>query len=139
MRTERQRTGDQAEEAVAATLERAGWTIVGRAVRIGRIELDLVAIDPGPPRTLVVVEVRFRARRDFGMAEESVGRAKMRRLRAGALAIAGLATLPSGLPVPRLPLRVDLVAVEPSELAHGPSDLARRTAAFVMRHHRAVA
>ena len=139
MRTERQRTGDLAEGLVAATLERAGWTIIGRAVRVGRIELDLIAIDPGPPRTVVVVEVRFRARRDYGTAEETVGPAKMRRLREGALMVAGRVALPSGAAVPRLPLRVDLVAVEPADGAATASDVAFEAAGFAIRHHRAVA
>ena len=55
-RTEAQRAGDAAESLVAARLERAGWTILGRNVHVGRHELDIVAVDPGPPAALVVVE-----------------------------------------------------------------------------------
>ena len=46
--TDAQRIGDAAEELAAARLAAAGWTILARNVRLGRDELDLVAIDPGP-------------------------------------------------------------------------------------------
>jgi hypothetical protein len=55
--TAAQRIGDAGEALIASRLEGAGWTILARNVRVGRDELDLVAIDPGPPRALVVVEV----------------------------------------------------------------------------------
>ena len=67
-RTDAQRAGEAAEGLVARRLEAAGWTILGRNVHVGRRELDLVAVDPGPPPTLVIVEVRWRRRRDFGLA-----------------------------------------------------------------------
>ena len=60
-RTPAQRAGDAAETLVAARLLAAGWTILARNVHVGRHELDLVAIDPGPPAALVVVEVRWRS------------------------------------------------------------------------------
>lgn len=115
MQTAAQRLGDAAEALVARRLAAGGWTIVARNVRVGRHELDLVAVDPGPPRTLVFVEVRWRARRDFGLAEETVDGAKRRRLRAAAFALMDGRVPHSGpiSPLPRLPVRFDLVAVEP--------------------------
>jgi putative endonuclease len=68
MRTDAQSTGDDAESAVAAELAVKGWTILARNIRVGRGELDLVAVDPGPPRMLVIVEVRWRRSRAFGLA-----------------------------------------------------------------------
>lgn len=128
MRTPRQRSGDAAEASVAARLTAAGWTILGRQVHAGRAELDIVAIDPGPPRELVIVEVRWRSSRAFGLAEETVAFQKRSHLRAaiGRLLQDGL---PDGGPLPRLPVRVDLVVVEPAPVAHEPP---------VVRHHRAV-
>lgn len=113
---------------VAERLEAVGWTILGRQVRAGRGELDLVAVDPGPPRELVIVEVRRRASRGFGLAEESVAFRKRTHLRVaiGRLLEGGL---PGGGPLPRLPLRVDLVVVEPA--AGGPE-------ASRLRHHRGI-
>jgi putative endonuclease len=124
MRTDRQIAGDAAEREVAEALRSAGWTILGRDVHVGRAELDLVAIDPGPPASLVIVEVRFRSSRDFGHPEETVTRGKATRLRRAALALVGSGRLPAGTPIPRLPLRIDLVAVEPG----GERALHRRNA-----------
>jgi putative endonuclease len=128
MRTDAQSTGDDAESAVAADLEGSGWTIVARNVRVGRGELDLVAIDPGPPRMLVIVEVRWRRSRAFGLAEETIDHRKRAHLRAaiGRLLEDGL---PAGTRLPRLPLRVDMVIVEPAASAGNPVRI---------RHHRAI-
>ena len=121
VRTAAQRAGDDAEARVAAALAESGWTLLARNVRVGRAELDLVAVDPGPPATLVVVEVRWRGRRDFGLPEETVDARKRARLRAAGLRLRDLGTLPGGGSVPALPLRFDLVVVEPGR---------------AMRHHR---
>jgi putative endonuclease len=112
-RTPEQRLGDAAEERVAEHLQACGWTVLGRNVRMGRYELDLVGLDPGPPGALVVVEVRWRAGRDFGLPEETVDHRKRTRVRAGAYGLLDRGTLPDGAPLPRLPLRFDLVVVEP--------------------------
>jgi len=113
VRTDAQRSGDGAEALVAARLTAAGWTILARNVHVGRYELDLVAIDPGPPRALIVVEVRWRAGRDFGLPEETVDHRKRSRVRAAAYALLERGALPDGSRLPSLPLRFDLVAVEP--------------------------
>jgi putative endonuclease len=60
----RQRLGRRAEEIVATGLERAGWRIIGRNVRLPSGELDIVALDGS---TLVFVEVKA------GRAGASVG------------------------------------------------------------------
>jgi putative endonuclease len=112
-RTAAQRLGDAAEVRVAEHLHACGWTVLGRNVRIGRHELDLVGLDPGPPGALVVVEVRWRAGRDFGLPEETVDHRKRTRIRAGAFGLLERGTLPDGSPLPRLALRFDLVVVEP--------------------------
>ena len=126
-RTAAQLAGDTAEALVAGRLSEAGWTVLARNIHVGRHELDLVAVDPGPPPCLVVVEVRWRRRRDFGLAEETFDHRKRGHLRAavGRLLEDGL---PGVGPIPRLPIRVDLVAVEP-----GPSGGGEAT---LMRHHR---
>jgi putative endonuclease len=115
VRTEAQSRGDRAERTVEVDLVRRGWTILDRQVRVGRGELDLVAIDPGPPRELVVVEVRWRRSRAFGLGEETLDWRKRAHLRA---AIARL--LADGhvgdKALPALPLRVDLIIVEPAGL-----------------------
>jgi len=115
MRTAAQALGDRAEDLVAGHLRRAGWVILGRNVRVGRAEIDVLAIDPEQRPSLVVVEVRWRSRRDFGLAEETVDHRKRARLRAAAAALREAGALVTGVPVPRLPLRIDLVVVEPGD------------------------
>ena len=110
--TAAQRIGDTGEELAAAMLAAAGWTILARNVRLGRHELDAVAVDPGPPASLVVVEVRRRGRRDFGLAEESLDHRKRLALRRGVGELLALGRLPDGRQLPALPLRVDLVAID---------------------------
>ena len=112
-RTAQRRTGDAAEQVVVDGLTAAGWTILARAIRVGRNELDIVAVDPGPPRTLVVVEVRWRSRRDFGLAEETVDGRKRARLHRAAFTLRDIGQLPDGTRLPSLPLRFDLLVVEP--------------------------
>jgi putative endonuclease len=114
-RTAAQQAGDAAEALVAAHLTDAGWTVLARNVHVGRHELDLVAVDPGPPAALVVVEVRWRAGREFGLPEETVDHRKRVRVRAAAYGLLDRGVLPDGSPVPRLPLRFDLVVAEPGD------------------------
>lgn len=106
------RAGSAGEARVGEYLAGMGWTILTRNMRIGRSELDLVAVDPGPPATLVVVEVRANRSSRFGLPEESVDRDKLRAVYRGALALRAAGGLPGGTRLPRLPLRVDLVSVE---------------------------
>ena len=112
-RTQAQRDGDDAESLVAARLVDAGWSVLARNVHVGRRELDLVAVDPGPPARLVFVEVRLRASRAFGLAEETVDFRKRRHLRDAAWTLIAAGTLPNGGALPKLSLRFDLVVVEP--------------------------
>jgi putative endonuclease len=126
-RTPAQLSGDAAEALVASRLVEAGWTIVARNVHVGHHELDLVAIDPGPPAALVVIEVRWRRVRDFGLPEETVDHRKRVRVRAAAYGLLDRGVTPNGGRVPRLPLRFDLVVVEPSVGGGEPR----------VRHHRA--
>jgi putative endonuclease len=113
VRTAAQRAGDAAESIVADRLAADGWRVIGRQLRVGRAEIDLLAIDPGPPAALVVVEVRWRARRDYGLAEETVDGRKRSRLHRAAFTLLAGGILPSGAPLPALPVRFDLIVVEP--------------------------
>jgi len=126
-RTAAQIAGDAAEALVAGRLVDAGWTVLARNVHVGRHELDLVAVDPGPPAALVVVEVRWRRSRAFGFAEETVDHRKRAFVRRAAWQLIERGGLPRGIPVPHLPLRFDLIVVEPANGGAGP----------LIRHHRA--
>jgi putative endonuclease len=74
--------GRAAEALVAAFLEARGWVILQRNARLGRDEIDLLALDGA---TLVCVEVR--ARRPGAMVDalSSITPAKQRRMRRAAL------------------------------------------------------
>jgi len=112
--------GGQGEAIAAGYLEDLGWRVLARQVRVGRDEVDILALDPGPPATLVAVEVRSRSSARFGPPEASVDQAKvMHCYRAmGALRRAG--RLADGTRLPPLPWRVDLVAVELDTTLGGP-------------------
>jgi putative endonuclease len=66
----RQRFGRAAEEAAAHHLTSSGWRLLGRNVRVGRGELDIVA-RRGP--VLAFVEVKGRRTGTFGAPEDAVG------------------------------------------------------------------
>ncbi len=112
-RTSQQVAGAAAEELVAVRLVGLGWEILGRNVHAGRSELDIVAVDPGPPARLVIVEVRWRRSRSFGLPEETLDYRKRAHLRAGVGRMIELGRLPDGAELPRLPVALDLVVVEP--------------------------
>ena len=126
-RTAAQRAGDAAERLVEVHLGSIGWTILARNVHVGRYELDLVATDPGPPAALVVVEVRWRAGRSFGLPEETVDHRKRTRVRAAAYGLLDRGGLADAESLPRLPLRFDVIVVEPGDRGDRPR----------IRHHRA--
>ena len=71
--------GREAEALAARSLTECGWLILSRNLRIGRLEVDLLAQDPRG--SLVAVEVRRRA--DVGAATpaEFLGLRKMGALR----------------------------------------------------------
>jgi Holliday junction resolvase-like predicted endonuclease len=79
-----------------------------------------------------MVEVRSRSTSRFGTPEESVDRRKIARLYRAAASLRASGALPDGTPLPRLPWRVDLVALDDAPAigpgAGGPS----------LRHIRAV-
>jgi putative endonuclease len=115
VRTAAQQAGDAAERLVGSRLVAAGWTVLARNVHVGRYELDLVAVDPRPPAALVIVEVRWRAGREFGLPEETVDHRKRARVRAAAYRLLDRGALPGGGALPHLPLRFDLIVVEPGD------------------------
>ncbi len=77
----RARRGRLAEDLVARRLEQSGFDVVARNLRLGRLEVDLVAIN-GP--LMVVCEVRSRSRSDYGNPAESVVGPKAERIRRAA-------------------------------------------------------
>jgi putative endonuclease len=102
--------GRRAEEATAAWLSAAGWTILARRWRRPEGELDLVCRDPDG--VLVAVEVKLRSGERVGRPADSVVGRRIRRLRTalGSYASSERVPIPMGL-------RIDLVAVTPAGTA----------------------
>lgn len=71
--------GRRAEDAVASYVEAAGATVLGRNVRVGRLEIDLV-VREGP--VVAIVEVRTRGPGAWQRALASIDPAKRARVRA---------------------------------------------------------
>lgn len=80
-RDSRAELGARGEALVARHLEREGFEIVARNLRVGRLELDLVA---RRAHLLVVCEVRTRSSRDLVDPIETIDRAKCARIRTAA-------------------------------------------------------
>ena len=76
---QRAETGRMAEELAARSLTRSGWVILSRNLRIGRLEIDLLARDLGGE--LVAVEVRRRTYVGAATPAELLGARKLRALR----------------------------------------------------------
>ncbi len=104
--------GRRGEAWVASHLRSQGFQIVGQNVRVGRLELDVVATRGS---LLVVVEVRTRTSRRFGSPVDTLDHQKINRVRRAAAAYA--ATLD---PRPR-EVRLDAAAVTLSPT--GPPEL----------------
>jgi putative endonuclease len=79
--SERHRRGSHAEQIVAAFVGRQGMTVICRNMRVGYLELDLVALDGD---SVVVIEVRSRNAGSWVAAFRSLDVSKRRRLRRAA-------------------------------------------------------
>src|SRR5579864_8313240 len=103
---ERQRIGQEAEDAAVGFLRAHGLAVLTRNYR-GKVgELDIVARDE---RTLVIVEVRIRSSDRYGGAAASVDYRKQAKIRrAAALLIRQRRDLAD------LPVRFDVIAIGPA-------------------------
>ena len=104
--------GRDAEDAAVRHLGALGWSIMARNLRIGRAEVDIVALEPGRRPTVVLIEVRSHSGPGFGSPMESVDARKVHRLYGAALALSrdGHQAITS---VPQSAVwRVDLVALQ---------------------------
>jgi putative endonuclease len=112
----RQQFGRAAEAAAARYLTREGWVLLGRNVRIGRGELDLIVRRGG---VLAFVEVKARRSAACGAPEDAVDGRKRRQV--ARLAELWLAARPWALRGVS-DVRFDIVAVDaavsPPEVRH---------------------
>ena len=70
--------GQRSPSGLVAHLESQGYRIVGRNVRVGRLEIDIVARDGD---TILVIEVRTRGTGALQSAFGSIGHEKRTRIR----------------------------------------------------------
>lgn len=84
---------------------------MARNVKVERDEIDLVAVDPGPPIELVCVEVRSARSSQFGAPEERVDKRKVANLYRAARAFIK-SDVAGQLEFGRMAVRVDLVVVD---------------------------
>jgi len=95
--------GDEAENLALAFLQKKGLCFIAKQYRTKFGEIDLIMQDKNE---LVFVEVRFRARTDFGFAEETVAYHKQQRLIRTALCFQG-----SHFQWQEMAARFDIVAI----------------------------
>ena len=91
--------GRAGEALAAAYFELLGCEVLGRNLKLGGVEVDLIVADGA---TRVLVEVKLRGRTDFGGAAQAVDRSQRERLKRAARA----------LETGGAPLRIDVVALE---------------------------
>lgn len=114
MRGWRRRRGMAAETLVLRTAERDGWQCLARNYTTRRGEIDLILVNC---EQLLVVEVRYRGRSDFGQAVETVAAAKQARIIAATRAF--IATHPM---YAEFIIRFDVVGVGPEGRLHWVQD-----------------
>ena len=93
------------EDLAASYLTGLGWHILDRNWRCPAGEVDIIALEPGPPPVVVFCEVKSRRGLGFGPPLEAITAAKQRKLRD--LAVLWLRSQPR--PVPRF--RIDGLGV----------------------------
>jgi putative endonuclease len=106
--------GKRGEDLACRELERRGYAIIARRVRVRSGELDIVARDGA---TLVFVEVKARASRAFGDAAEAVTPVKQWRMRRLAEEYLMRHRLPE------CPCRFDVVSVQFAGGGEGAADV----------------
>ena len=110
MSTYRQMRGTEGETVAVRYLVGLGWRVLARNVELGGVEVDILAVDPGPPSSIVVTEVRSVRSERFGGPEEKVDRAKVGRLYRALAELRRSAAITAD--VAATSVRVDLLAVD---------------------------
>ncbi|TKB03207.1 YraN family protein [Alteromonas portus] len=101
--------GNAAEDKACKYLTEQGLTLLCRNYHTRRGELDIVMQDG---HTIVCIEVKYRKRNQFGSALEFVTAKKLQRIQAAF----GFYLLDNGLNPVSTPLRIDVIAIDGSNL-----------------------
>jgi len=107
MTLKRQNLGRTGEDLALEYLRKKGYFLIGRNIRLFCGEIDLLMQDK---KVLVIVEVKTKSNRFFGLAEEEVDRRKQKKLLTLAKAVASQYTHQS--------VRIDVVAINDSAINH---------------------
>ena len=103
----RKKLGAEGEDLAFEYLTKKGYELIGRNVRLFCGEIDLLMQDK---KTLVLVEVKTKSNREYGLAEEKVNYQKQRKL----LTLARALTCK----YPNDSVRIDVVAINGQEINH---------------------
>ena len=101
--------GNAAEDKACKYLTEQGLTLLCRNYHTRRGELDIVMQDG---HTIVCIEVKYRKRNQFGSALEFVTAKKLQRIQAAF----DFYLLDNGLNPASTPLRIDVIAIDGSNL-----------------------
>ena len=101
--------GNAGEQAACDFLTKKGWKIIGRNVRMGRNEIDIIA---EKKRTIAFIEVKRRSGVNYGQPAEAVNAEKQKRI----IQAAALYAEANGLEDAKM--RFDVIEVLPGEIRH---------------------
>ena len=101
--------GNAGEQTACDFLTAKGWKIIGRNVRMGRNEIDIIA---GKRKTIAFIEVKRRSSINYGQPAEAVNAEKQRRI----IQAAALYIESNGLE--NADIRFDIIEVLPGEIRH---------------------
>ena len=103
--------GNEGEQAACDYLAGKGWQVIGRNVRRGRGEIDIIA---RAKKTTAFIEVKRRSSTAFGQPAEAVNLEKQRRIAQAA----AIYMQENGLDDARV--RFDVIEILPGEIRHIP-------------------
>ncbi len=107
MKDARQELGNIGEDQALQYLKNKGYVLIGRNLRLFCGEIDLLMRDK---KDLVIVEVKTKSSKDFGLAADMITYKKKRKLLQLAKAL--------WQKFPKKKIRIDVVALDEEKIAH---------------------
>ena len=113
--------GRRGEEQAASYIEEQGYTIIGRNVRLGRYEIDIIAVEA---KVLVFIEVKTRRTYRYGLPCEAVNPIKQQHIKQAAVYFVErlrrkAVESPLSDPISNYVLRFDIIEVYYTSEDHG--------------------
>ncbi len=113
MKDNRQVLGSSGEDQALLFLQRKGFVLVRRNLKLFCGEIDLLMRDPQARNSLVIVEVKTKSSQDFGLAADMITLKKKRKLLQLAHAL--------WQKFPSQTIRIDVVAIDGENISHWAS------------------